>query len=89
MVSMLTGFLVLLGASAMVGLATWMNSKKDEDDPTRIVWSIVQLSCLLVMTMGGFLMYYAHANPVKPPPDASADALDFFKQSSLKASPGE
>ena len=61
---------------AMAGLATWMSSRNNDGDSGKVIWSLVQLMSVLVVAMGGFLLYLA-INTKAPPPvvDSSGPAL--------------
>ena len=43
----------------MAGLATWMASRNQDGDGGKVIWSLVQLMAVLVLAMGGFLLYLA------------------------------
>ena len=66
---MLIGILIIAGAAALLGFATWMHKRGEEDGAGTLIWSLVQLMCVFVMMFGAFMIYQAVAMPVKPPTD--------------------
>ena len=63
---MLVGIGIIVAGLVFLGLATWMHSRAEDDGEGTIIWSIVQLSCVLVTLFGAFMIYQSITNPPKP-----------------------
>lgn len=60
------GIGVLAASLVVLGLATWMHKRNEDDPDGTVIWSIVQVMCVLAALAGAFLIYQAIAMPPKP-----------------------